>query len=128
MGHAGAADGFNQSFLNDAVLDVQAQLAGTLLGCAPAHTVGIAADVLNFIGLDPFALFRDGSGTMLRTLRDRAHIVDLCGVFDHNILSFALLSEAGAICTAQTSASLRGGCAFRPSIVKLFTANFIIRG
>ena len=89
VGHAGAADGLNEGLLDDAVLDVQAQLAGTLLGSAPAHTMGVAADVLNFISLYPFAFFGDGGGTVLRTFCDRAHIVDLCGVFDHNILSFA---------------------------------------
>ena len=40
MGHAGAADGLDQGFLDDAVLDVEGQLAGALLGSAPAHAVG----------------------------------------------------------------------------------------
>ena len=35
-GAAGAADGLNEGLLDDAVLDVQAQLAGTLLGSTPA--------------------------------------------------------------------------------------------
>ena len=89
MGHAGAADGLNEGLLDDAVLDVQAQLAGTLLGSTPAHTMGVAADILNFIRLDPLALFGDGRGTVLGSFCDRAHCVDLCGVFDHNFLSFA---------------------------------------
>ena len=42
-----------QGLFDDAVLHVQAQLAGALLGCAPAHTMGVAADVLDLIGLDP---------------------------------------------------------------------------
>jgi len=48
VGHAGAANGLDQGFLDDAVFDVQAQLAGTLLGGTPAYTVGVAADILNF--------------------------------------------------------------------------------
>ena len=38
MGHAGAADGLDQGFFDDAVLDVQGQFAGALLRGAPAHT------------------------------------------------------------------------------------------
>ena len=95
-------DGLDQGFLDDAVLDVQAQLAGALLGCAPTYTVGVAADVLNFLGLDPLTLFGDGGGTVLGPFCDRAHVIDLCGVFDHNFLSFAF--------------------------VRLFTAIFIIKG
>ena len=33
------ADGLDQGFLDDTVLDVQAQFAGALLRSAPAHTV-----------------------------------------------------------------------------------------
>ena len=55
----------NKGFLDDAVLDVQAQLAGALLGSTPAHTLGVAADILNFIRLDPLALFGDGRGLSL---------------------------------------------------------------
>ncbi len=71
----GAADGLNEGLLDDAVLDVQGQLAGTLLRCAPAHTVRVAADVLNFIGLDPLALFGDGCGTVVCTLGNGAHVL-----------------------------------------------------
>ncbi len=82
MGHAGAADGLHQSLLDDAVLHVQGQLAGTLLGSTPANTVGQAGDVLDFLGLDPFALFGDGSGTMVRALGNGAHILHF-GRVDH---------------------------------------------
>ena len=76
MGHAGAAQGFHQRFLNDAVLDVEGQLAGALLGCAPAHTMGKAGDVADFLGLHPLALFGDGSGTMICALGDGAHMLN----------------------------------------------------
>ena len=87
VGHAGAADGLHQSLFDDAVLDVQRQLAGALLRCTPAHTVGVAADVLDLIGLDPCALFGDGSRTMLRTFGDRAHILYLLRIgHNHTLL------------------------------------------
>ena len=59
VGHAGAAEGLHQRFLDDAVLDVQGQLAGALLRRAPADAVGKAADVLDFLRLHPLALFGD---------------------------------------------------------------------
>ena len=80
MGHAGAADGLHQSFLNDALLDVQGQLAGTLLGSTPADTMGKAADVLDLLGLNPLALFGNGSGAMVGTLSHGAHILYFCTV------------------------------------------------
>ena len=63
MGHAGAADGFHQGLLNDAVLDVQRQLAGTLLGSAPADAVGQAADVGDLLGQ---MCIRDRSEAVIR--------------------------------------------------------------
>ena len=39
MGHAGAADGLHQRFLDDALFHVQRQLAGALLRRAPANAV-----------------------------------------------------------------------------------------
>ena len=44
MGHSGTADRLDQSFLDDTVFYVQAQLAGALLGGAPADTVGQTGD------------------------------------------------------------------------------------
>ena len=82
-----------------AAADVQGQLAGTLLRCAPAHTVGVAADVLDLIGLDPCALFGDGSRTMLRTFGDRAHILYLLRIgHNHTLLltNVALQHKAAA--------------------------------
>ena len=75
MGHSGAADGLNQSFLNDAVLDVQRQLAGTLLRSAPADAVCVAGDVLDISGLHPFRLFRDRSCAMVYALVYDAHVL-----------------------------------------------------
>ena len=45
MGHAGAADGLDQCFFDDAVLDVQAELTCALLRCAPAHAMRKAGDI-----------------------------------------------------------------------------------
>ena len=68
MGHAGAADGLHQGFLNDAVLHVQGQLAGALLGSAPADAMGKAGDVGDLLGLDPLALLGDGGGAVISAL------------------------------------------------------------
>src|SRR5699024_11570975 len=84
-----------QGLLDDAVLDVQAQIAGALLRSAPAHAVGVAADVLNFVRLDPFALFRDGRRAVLGAFGDGAHGFDLCRI-RHNFLSFAFSGCARA--------------------------------
>ena len=88
MGHAGAADGLHQSFLNDALLDVQGQLAGTLLGSAPADTMGKAADVLDLLGLNPLALFGNGSGAVVGALSHGAHILYFCTVNHGNFPFF----------------------------------------
>ena len=68
VGHAGAADGLDQGFLDDALLDVQGQLAGALLGRAPAHAVGEAGDVLDLLGLHPPPFLGDGRGTVVGSL------------------------------------------------------------
>ena len=74
MGHTGAADGFYESFLDDAVLNVQGQFAGTLLRSAPANAVRQAADVLYVLGFYPFAFFRNGSSTMVYFLGYACHV------------------------------------------------------
>ena len=76
--HAGAADGFDQRLLDDAVLDVQRELAGALLGGAPTHAVGEAGDVGDLLGLDPLALLGDGRGAVVCALGDRAHVFHFC--------------------------------------------------
>ena len=76
VGHAGAAQGLHQSLFDDAVLDVQGQLAGALLGSAPAHAVGKAADVADFLGLDPLALLGNGSRTVICALGNGTHMLN----------------------------------------------------
>ena len=49
MGHAAAADGLYQRLLNDAILDIQGQLAGALLRRAPANAVGKAGDIADLV-------------------------------------------------------------------------------
>ncbi|MPN53321.1 hypothetical protein SDC9_200985 [bioreactor metagenome] len=73
MGHAGAAQCFDQRLFNDTVLDVEGQLAGTLLRRTPANTMSQARNVFDFISLYPFALFGDGGRTMMHTLGHGAH-------------------------------------------------------
>mgnify|MGYP000570947237 CR=1 FL=1 len=102
MGHTRAADGLNEGLLDDAVLDVQAQLASTLLGSTPAHTMGVAADILNFIRLDPLALFGDGAGPCLGPFVI-GHIALTCA--EYSIIIFSPLH-----------------------IVRLFTAIFYYKG
>ena len=80
MGHTGAADGLHRSLLNDTLLNVQGQLAGALLGSAPADTVGKAADVLDLLSLDPLSLFGNGRGAMVGALSHGAHILYFCTV------------------------------------------------
>ena len=82
VGHAGAAQGLDQGFFDDAVLDVEGELAGALLGCAPAHAVGETGNVLDLLGLDPFALFRDGGGAVVCALGHRTHVLYF-GRIDH---------------------------------------------
>ena len=82
MGHAGAADGLHQGFLNDTVLHVQSQLAGALLGSAPADAVGKTGDVGHLHGLHPLAFFRDGGGAVISPFGDGTHITHF-GCVDH---------------------------------------------
>ena len=75
VGHARAADGLNEGLLDDAVLDVQRELAGALLRCAPTHTVRKTGDVGNLLSLDPLALLGDGCGAVVCTLGNGAHVL-----------------------------------------------------
>ena len=87
VGHAGAADGLDQRLLNDALLDVERQLARALLGSAPADAVGKAGNVGELLGLHPLALFGNGSGTVICALGDRAHMLNF-GRVNHGDLPF----------------------------------------
>ena len=72
--------GLHQGLLDDAFLHGQGELAGALLGSAPAHAVGQAGDVRDLVGLDPLALFRDGSRAVMGALLHRAHIFHFMGI------------------------------------------------
>jgi hypothetical protein len=74
VGHTGAAQSLYQSLFDDAFLNIQGQLAATLLGSTPANAVGKTTDILNFLNLNPLTLFRDGSGTVVRTLLHNTHV------------------------------------------------------
>ena len=76
VSHARAADGLDESFFDDTVLDVERQLASTLLGSAPANAMCQAADVLNLFCLYPLALFRNGSRTMVGAFGHTTHVLN----------------------------------------------------
>jgi hypothetical protein len=103
VGHTGTTDGFHQSFLDDAFFDVEGQFAGTLLGGAPAHTVGQTGNVGDFLGFSPLSFLRDRGGTVFRTLGHADHLLDFVTQI-HRVFSFALdvVSRFGEISiTAQ---------------------------
>ena len=87
MGHAGAADGLNECFLNDAVLDIQGQLTCALFRCTPADAMGQAADILDFHCLGPLSLLRDRSRTMVCALSYRTHVFHFYGI-KHSFFPF----------------------------------------
>ena len=80
VGHTRATDGLNQCFLDDTVLHVEAQFAGTLLRSAPTDTVGVTRNVLNLLCLNPFALLGNGCRSMIGALADAAHVLHFCGI------------------------------------------------
>jgi hypothetical protein len=89
VGHTGAAQGLDQSFFDDAFLNVQGQLAAALLRSAPADTVGETADIGDLLCLHPLAFFRNGSGAMVCALTDGAHVLYFCTVNHGNIPFFS---------------------------------------
>jgi hypothetical protein len=91
VSHTGATDGLNQSLLDDTVLDVQGQLAGTLLGSTPTHTVGVCGDVRDLLCHYPFALFGNGSGTVLGALSYGTHVLHFSRIKDVIVHLFYLL-------------------------------------
>ncbi len=89
MGHAGAADGLNERLFDDAILNVERQLACALLGSAPANAMSKAGNILDLLSLNPLALFRDWSRAMVRTLGDTYHFLNFARVL-HGSSSFFL--------------------------------------
>ena len=73
MGHAGASDGLHQSLLDDALLYVQSQLTCSLLGCAPADSMGQAGNILDLFGLYPLRFLRDRSCAVVYALGNFTH-------------------------------------------------------
>ena len=96
---------FCERFLNNAVFDVQRKLAGALLGCTPAHTVGVSADILDLISLGPLALLGNGSRAMVRALGNRAHIGYLLRTRHNHSLLY--LSSHFAFCIKDSFPNLR---------------------
>ncbi len=78
--HAGAADRLHQRFLNDAVLDVERELARALLRRAPADAVRQAGNILNLACLHPTAFFRNRSRTVIAALCNAGHFFHFAGI------------------------------------------------
>ena len=87
MRHAGTTERFNQCFFDDAVFDVERQLAAALLRRAPANAVGKAGDIADLVCLYPASLFRDRRGAVVWTLGDGAHTFYFVGIV-HCTFSF----------------------------------------
>ena len=75
MGHTGTSEGLYESLFDDTVLDVEGKLASTLLRSAPADTVGKAGDVLDFLCMHPFSLFRNRSIGVICAFCNAAHVL-----------------------------------------------------
>ena len=76
MGHTGASDSFNESFLDDTVFDIESQFACALLRSAPAHAVGETGNFVDFFNVSPAAFLRNGSGRILRPFGHADHLLD----------------------------------------------------
>jgi hypothetical protein len=89
VSHTGATDSLNKCLLDNAVLNVEGKLACALLRCAPTNTVSETGDVTDLLCLNPKSLLGNGSGTVVRTLGNYAHVLYFMGVdkFCHNFYS-----------------------------------------
>jgi len=56
MGHARATDRLDQCFLDDSILNIKAQLAGSLLGRTPAYAMGKTAYIFLLLSLGSICL------------------------------------------------------------------------
>ena len=75
MSHSRASEGLYESLLDDAVLNVERELAATLLRCAPADAVGKSGNVLDFFCMHPFSLLRNGGIGVVGAFGDAAHLL-----------------------------------------------------
>ena len=86
MSHARASDSLDKSFLDDSVLDIKGQLAGTLLRSTPADAMCKSRDVSDFLCLYPFSLLWNRSRTMVRSFFDATHLLHFVRI-NHNLLN-----------------------------------------
>jgi hypothetical protein len=95
VSHTGATDGFNESFFDDTVLNVEGKLASALLGCAPTDTVSIAGNVGDLFCLNPFAFFGKRSGTVVGALCYATHGFNFMGIneFCHGCILLFFLEK-----------------------------------
>ena len=75
MRHAGAADGLDESFLDDAVLHVEGELAGALLRRAPTDTMRKAGNVADLLRLDHLPSSGMGAGPWYAPLQPGTYAV-----------------------------------------------------
>ena len=76
MCHSRAADGFNESFLDDTLLNVKGKLASSLLRSAPTNSVSKSGNVGNLFSLHPKSFFGNRSRTVLGAFLNAAHVVN----------------------------------------------------
>ena len=58
----------------DSVFDVECQLASSLLGGAPAYTVGQTRNVDDFFGFYPFPFFGNRCGAVVGAFLNNTHV------------------------------------------------------
>ena len=75
MGHTGTTDGFDQRLLNQAIFHIEGEFAGALLRRAPAHPVGQARDIADFLDLNPLPLLRYGGRAVVGPLGNHTHLL-----------------------------------------------------
>ena len=80
MSHTRTADRFHQSFLDNALFDIQGQFAGALLGCTPAHAVRKAADIFDLFRMNPLSFFGNSGIFMTGNARAFGDAEHLCNI------------------------------------------------
>ena len=75
MSHTWAAECLDESLLDDAVLDIESELAAALLRSTPADTVGEAGDVLDFLCMHPLSFLRNRGIGVVCALCYAAHML-----------------------------------------------------
>ena len=75
-----AADCLNESFFDDAVLNVESKLTCSLLWCTPTDSMGQTGNVLDLFCIDPLSFLWNWSAAVLSTALDCTHVFNFCGI------------------------------------------------